>query len=80
MWAETGLTPPGLQTKAPAEVGAAVVRAITDNVAEVNVAPLSLRGGARLARLSPALFGRIAPRLGARRVTDAMAEALHHKR
>lgn len=80
MWAETGLAPPGLRTKAPAEVGAAVVRAITRNLAELDVAPLSLRVGARIACLSPALFARIAPHLGAGRVTDAMADALQHKR
>lgn len=80
MWAETGLEPPVLRTKAPKEVGAAVVRAITKNLAELNVAPLSLRAGARFARLSPAMFARIAPMLGARRVTDAMADALQHKR
>jgi len=65
---------------APAEVGAAVVRAVEHDVAVVNVAPLPLRAGACIARLSPALFAGLAPRLGARRFTDAMADALQHKR
>ena len=81
MWADTGLAAPlGLRTKSPRDVGAAVVRAIQRNLAEVSVAPLPLRVGARLAQLSPATFAWLAPRLGARRVTDAMADALRHKR
>ena len=81
MWADTGLAPPmGLRTMSPRQVGAAVVRAIERNRAEVSVAPLPLRLGARFAQLTPATFARLAPRFGASRVTDAMAEALRHKR
>ena len=80
MWAETGLTQKGLGTRSPADVGNAAVRAIEDNRAHVCVAPVSLRVGAGLARLAPATFARIAPRLGASRVTGAMADALRHKR
>jgi short-subunit dehydrogenase len=80
MWAETGLAPRGLRTRSPSDVGVAVVRAIEQNRAELNVAPASLRIGARLARLWPAAFARVAPMLGASRVTGPMAEALRDKR
>lgn len=81
MWAETGLEPPiGISTRSPADVGASVVRAIEHNRAEVIVAPLALRVGAALGRSAPATVARLAPRLGAYEVTDAMAEALRHKR
>src|SRR5437016_2677802 len=76
MWADTGLAPTGLRTKSPADVGSAVVRAIEPSLAQVCVAPIPLRLGARLARMTPATFARIAPKLGARRITDAMADAL----
>ncbi len=81
MWADTGLVAPiGLRMKSPRDAGAAVVRAIQRNSAEVTVAPLSLRLGARFAQLTPATFARLAPRLGATHVTDAMTDALRHKR
>jgi short-subunit dehydrogenase len=80
MCADTGLTPIGLRTKTPAEVGHAVVRAVEQNLSQVSVAPFGLRLGARVSRMSPATFARMAPKLGARRITDAMADALRHKR
>jgi uncharacterized cupredoxin-like copper-binding protein len=61
MWADAGLAPKGLPTKAPANVGGAVVRAVEHNLAQVTVAPLALRLGARLARMTPGTFARIAP-------------------
>jgi short-subunit dehydrogenase len=81
MWAETGLhAPMGLRTGTPAQVGAAVVRVVERNKAEVSVGPSALRFGALLGRASPATFARLAPRLGAHQVTGAMANALRHKR
>ena len=81
MWAETGLSLPfGLPTRSPAQVGAAVVAAIETNRAQVAVAPYALRLGATLARTIPATSARVAPRLGARRLTEAMANALRDKR
>jgi len=46
----------------------------------VNVASVSLRVGALLGRAAPGLFARLAPRLGASEVTEAMADALRHQR
>ena len=81
MWAETALSlPGGLGTRSPAQVGSAVVRAIERDRAQVVVAPVPLRVGAGLARAAPGLFTRLAPRLGASKVTGLMAEALRHKR
>lgn len=81
MWAETGLPPPkGMPTRSPADVGAGVVRAVETNRAEVMVAPLALRLAAAFGRSAPATVVRLAPRLGAYELTDAMAEALRHKR
>ena len=62
MWADTGVTPhplAGLVT--PDQVAAAVIRAIKENRAETDVAPLS----ARLAVTAPRLVGSLAGRLGA---------------
>ena len=81
MWADTKLDPPrGLRTKSPSQVGHAVVRAVARDRAEVVVAPVALRLGAIIGRAVPTVFARVAPRLGASEVTDAMADALRHKR
>ena len=81
MWADTGLAPPiGLRMRAPNDVALAVVRVIQTNKAKVDVAPLALRVGAVIVSAMPSTFVRVAPRLGAHKVTDAMAEALRHKR
>jgi short-subunit dehydrogenase len=80
MWAETGLAPKGLRTKPPAAVGEAVVRAVERNLSQVTVAPVPLRIGALLSRMTPAGFAQLAPRLGASRITDSMAEVLRTKR
>lgn len=62
MWAETGVAPHPLagQVK-PDQVAEAVVRAIKENRAEIDVAPL----GTRLAAAMPRLVGSMARRLGA---------------
>lgn len=81
MWAETGLsTPFGLSTRSPVEVGLAVVTAIQANRAQVAVASLPLRLGAIVARALPATIAAAGPRLGASRMTGAMAQALERKR
>jgi short-subunit dehydrogenase len=81
MWADTGLaTPLGMPTKSPQDVGSSVVQAIEDNRAEAIIAPLALRIGALLGRSMPAAVAKLAPRFGAYEITDAMAEALKHKR
>jgi short-subunit dehydrogenase len=62
MWAETGVTAHRLAGQVtPDEVALAVIRAIKENRAESDVAPLS----ARLAVMAPRLVGSVARRLGA---------------
>jgi short-subunit dehydrogenase len=62
MWAETGVNPHPLAGQVtPDEVAAAVVKAVKENRAEIDVAPLS----ARLAVIAPTLVGSWAGRLGA---------------
>jgi uncharacterized protein len=81
MWAETSLPPPkGMPTRSPADVGAAVVRAVEANRAEVMVAPVALRAAAVFGRAAPASVVKLAPRFGVYELTDAMAQALQHKR
>jgi len=79
MHAEAGVElPPGVGTKTPQDVAAAVVRAIERDRAEVDVAPLSLRAGTVLAGLAPELAAAVARRMGsqdlARRFEDAQRE------
>jgi hypothetical protein len=81
MWADTGLPPPaGLRTRSPDDVGDGVIRAVVANRAEVMVASPALRIAALLGHCPPAAVVRLTPRLGAYELTDAMADALRHKR
>lgn len=64
MFADSGAKlPPGVGTRTPEQVAAAVLRAVERDRAEVTVAPLSLRLGADIASVAPgvsALFQRLA--------------------
>jgi short-subunit dehydrogenase len=54
MFAEAGVKlPPGVGTRSPQEVAAAVISAIERNRAEIDVAPVTLRVGARFAGAAP---------------------------
>jgi uncharacterized protein len=54
MFAEAGVKlPPGVGTRSPEEVAAAVISAIERNRAEIDVAPVTLRLGARFASAAP---------------------------
>ena len=65
--------PPGVGTKAPADVAAGVVRAIEHDRAEVDVAPVALRLGAAFAGLAPEAAARLQRRMGGDGVSDAIA-------
>jgi short-subunit dehydrogenase len=67
-------------TKTPDDVGAAVVRAIERDRAEIDVAPLGLRAGAAFSGLAPELSARVQRRLGGAKVADAMARGQQDKR
>ncbi len=67
--------PPGAGTKTPADVAGAVIRAIEENRAELDVAPTQMRVGAAFASLAPGLAARAARRLGSQRVASEYLEA-----
>jgi short-subunit dehydrogenase len=70
MFARSGATPAGLGTTTPQRVGAAVVRAIERDVAEVAVAPLRQRALAHVGLAAPALSARVQSGAVARRATE----------
>jgi short-subunit dehydrogenase len=81
IFAESGVKlPPGTGTRSPADVAGAVVRAIEDDRGEVDVAPLSQRGGALLGGLAPDLLARVVRRLGGADIAREMEAALREKR
>ena len=80
MFADAGVElPPGVRTRSPAQVGAAVLRAVERNQAEVDVAPLALRLGARLGSLAPELAASVTRLTGGDRIASALAEGQRAK-
>jgi uncharacterized protein len=81
IFADSGVKlPPGTGTRSPEDVAGAVVRAIEDNRGEVDVAPLSQRGGALVAGLAPDLAAKVVRRLGGVEIAREMERALREKR
>ena len=81
MFAESGAKlPPLVGTKRPEDVARAVVKAIEDNPAEVEVAPLALRAGTLLASIAPGPIGALQRRLGAVKTSDAIGDGQAGKR
>jgi short-subunit dehydrogenase len=81
MFAKTDVKlPPGVGTRSPQDVAAAVVRAIERNRAEVDVAPLGLRAGAAFASVAPGLAGWVSDKVGSARIAEQMAESQRHER
>ena len=81
LFAEAGVKlPPWVGTRTPEQVAAGVVRGIEDERAEVDVAPLGLRLGTRIAALAPVTVARVQRRLGAERIAEALARGQRHKR
>ena len=76
MFADTSVRlRPGVGTRSPDDVAAAVVQAIDEDRAEIDVAPASLRLGAALAGLAPAAVAAVTRRLGSHQVAREMSEA-----
>jgi uncharacterized protein len=75
-----GTLPPGVKARRPEHVAAAVVRAITGNKAEIDVADLPTRFGANLALLAPQSVAKLGKLLGADRVARELAEGNRDKR
>jgi short-subunit dehydrogenase len=81
LFADSGVKlPPWMRTRTPEQVAAAVVRGIERERAELDVAPLGLRVGTRIAGLAPVTVARLQRRLGSERIADALAEAQRGKR
>ncbi len=81
LFADSGATlPTGVGTRSPQDVAAAVVKAITHNRAEVEVAPIGLRIGASFASLAPETAAAVSRRLGSRRVASDIAAGHRDKR
>ena len=81
MFADSGATlPPGVGTSSPQEVAAGVVRAIERDRAEVDVAPLGLKAGVRLAVVAPTVTARVQKRLGSFKLSEAIGAGQRDKR
>ena len=81
LFADSGVKlPPWVRTRTPDQVAEAIVRAIERERAEVDVAPLALRVGTRIAGVAPVTVARVQRRLGSERIADALADAQRHKR
>jgi short-subunit dehydrogenase len=72
--------PRGVGTRSPEDVAAAVLEAIEHNRAEVEVAPLSLRLGAKFASVAPGVAAVASRRLGSERIAADLAEGQRDKR
>ena len=73
MFVRTGVKlPPGVGTKTPQDVAAAVIRAIEDDRAEIDVAPLGLRVGSAIASVVPGPAGWVSSKLGSGRIATEM--------
>ena len=72
--------PPFVGTKSPDDVVRAVIKAIEQNRAELDVAPLPLRAGTVLSSLAPGPIGSIQRKLGAVATSDAIGRGQTEKR
>jgi short-subunit dehydrogenase len=81
MFHESGATlPKGVGTSTPDDVAAAVVRAITTDRGEIDVAPAGMRAGTAFAQLAPATSARVAKRLGGEKIARELASGQADKR
>ncbi len=81
MYADTGIKlPPGVGTRSPEDVAAAVIRAIERNRAEIDVAPASIRAGASFAGLAPQIAAAVSRRMGSEKIAAEFSAAQIDKR
>ncbi|MGW1195280.1 SDR family NAD(P)-dependent oxidoreductase [Streptomyces sp. NPDC002536] len=81
MFADSGATlPRGIGTRSPRDVARATVRAVEQNLAEVDVAPLSLRLATLVGGVAPGLAAAVQGRFGGDRITAQLAEGQRDKR
>jgi short-subunit dehydrogenase len=81
MFSDSGASlPAGVGTVSAEQVAAAIVRAIEHDRGEIDVAPLAMKAGARVAALAPALAADVQKRLGSFAIADAIADGQREKR
>jgi short-subunit dehydrogenase len=81
MFANSGVAlPPGVGTRSPQDVARAVLKAIDEDRAELDVAPLPLRVGAAAAGLAPSLAAAVSRRLGSHKIATAVTDTQRHLR
>jgi short-subunit dehydrogenase len=81
MFADSGATlPKGIGSNTPEDVAAAVVRAITRDKGDVDVAPAFIRLSAKLNALTPELVASMSRKLGGSAVSQQIADGQRAKR
>jgi short-subunit dehydrogenase len=76
MFHESGIKlPPGLGTRTPEQVAAAVLKAVKRDKAEIDVAPFAVRAGADFTNLAPAFAGAVQRRLGSNKIAGDLSAA-----
>jgi short-subunit dehydrogenase len=81
MFADSGADiPPGVRTRTPEQVAAAVIKGIEQNKGEIDVAPLSLRSGAIATALAPELLSKLQRKMGGEKVAQQLADGQADKR
>lgn len=81
MFADSGVRLPSyVGTRTPDDVAAAVVRSIEKNIAEVDVAPMTIRLGAKITGMAPAPMAALQRKLGSEDLASAIAEGQLDKR
>ena len=81
LFADSGVSlPRGVGTRRPDQVAAAVVRAVERDRAEIDVAPLSLRLGLKIAAVAPGVSAVFQRRAGGVELSEEFARAQESKR
>jgi uncharacterized protein len=81
LFADSGAKLPlGVGTSPPEAVAKAVIEGIERNRAEIDVAPISMRSGARVFALAPTLGAAISRALGGGKIAASLAEGQRDKR
>ena len=81
MFADSGTQLPSyVGTNTPEEVADAVLKGIDTGRAEIDVAPVGMKIGARIAALAPAPVAAMSQRLGGHKIGSALAEGQREKR
>jgi short-subunit dehydrogenase len=76
MFADSGTKlPRGVGTRTPEQVAAGVVRAITANRGELDVAPFGLRVGAIFAGIAPEISAKVSRRAGGAEISRSISDA-----